>query len=213
MLVRWILEQNPEFSEGSFLSDSPLEALSTVQVGRILNGCDCVAMLDHIKPRVGIVVTWLLNECCKGSNVPNTSNILLLICPRSFTLVCRPVISVGSSWVVGFDRLAVKSLRVLLRGHLGPNAGTNLQAISKLRVRSFVFVPGTKTGGFRGSKPPETSVKTADWPFWNLLQAVNRSQWLCPFALLQVGKDAQQPWLKESSQAAYSFKGKSILKG
>lgn len=141
MLVRWILKQNPEFSEGSFLSDSPLETSSTVQVGRILNGCDRVAMLGHIRPRVGIVVTWLLNECCKGSNVPNMSNILLLICSHSMASVLPPRHSSCAQFSLPTRTECRQVTPCRVSSALGTKVGTISETFFKLRALSFCFCP------------------------------------------------------------------------
>ena len=81
---------------------------------------------------------------------------------HSFTLVCRCVNPVNSSWVVDLGRLATKSRRVSPRKRLGQILGQ----IRKLFVRTPNRKPAVsflsrrqKRVGFEGSKHPNTGAK------------------------------------------------------
>ena len=102
---------------------------------------------------------------------------------HSFTLVCRRVIPVDSSWLVNFDRHTAESRRVTSRRRLG-----QIRELFRNREPAVSFLSqGQKTGKFWGSEPSEMDAETADCPLWRLFSEVNRSQRLYRSAFPQVG--------------------------
>ena len=67
---------------------------------------------------------------------------------HSFTLVCHRAIPVGSSLVVGFDRLTAKSLRVSSRRRLGQILGQIRELFRNRELAVSLLSRGQKWQGF-----------------------------------------------------------------
>ena len=115
-----------------------------------------ISRLIHSPNLLGLCVA---SVCCDtlrysadGDTTPQNS---LSGYSHSFTLVCRRTIPVGSSSVVGFNRLAAESLRVSLRRRLGQILG-QIRELFRNREPVVSFLSrGQKREGFEAQNRPK----------------------------------------------------------